>query len=49
MARDVRMIQRREDLRFALEPGQSLAVGRERFGQDLDRDLSLERWCRVAR
>ena len=40
--RDVRMVQRGEDFRFALEPGQPLAVGRHRVGQDLDGDLSLE-------
>ena len=39
---EVRMVQRSEDLRFALEPGQSLAVGRHGAGEDLDGDLSLE-------
>ena len=40
--RDVRMIQRGEDFRFALEPRQSLAIGRHSVGEDLDGDLSLE-------
>ena len=36
------MVQRGEDFRFALEPGQPLAVGRHSVGEDLDGDLSLE-------
>ena len=45
--RDVRMIQRGERLRFALEARQAVGVGRERLGQDLDRDVAIE--LRVAR
>ena len=40
------MVQRREDLRFALEPRQALGIVRERVGQDLDRDVAIE--LRVA-
>ena len=47
MPRDVRMIQRRERLRFALEPREPLGIGGERLGQDLDRDVATE--LRVAR
>ena len=36
------MIQGSEDFRFALEPGQSLAVGRHRVGQHLDGDGALQ-------
>ena len=39
---DVRMIQRGEDFRFALEPGEPLGIGRDRVGQDLDRDVPLQ-------
>ena len=46
-SRDVRMIQRGEDLRFALEPRHSFTVQRERVGQDLDGDVAIE--PRVAR
>ena len=45
---DVRMIQRRERLRFALEPRQALGISGERVGQDLDRDLAAERRVRRA-
>ena len=38
--RDVRMIQRGQRLRFTLEPSEALIVLRERFGQNLDRNLS---------
>ena len=41
------MIQRGEDLRFALEPREPVRVGRERLGQDLDGDVAIE--LRVAR
>ena len=41
------MIQRREDLRLALEAGQPLRVRREGIRQHLDGDVPLER--RVAR
>ena len=37
---DVGMIQRRERPGLAFEPGQALAVVRERLGQHLDRDVS---------
>ncbi len=36
------MIQRREKLRFPLEPPKALVVLRERFGQHLNRDLGVE-------
>ena len=36
------MIQRRERLRFALEPRQALGVSGERVRQDLDRDLAIQ-------
>ncbi len=45
---DVGMVQRSEDFRFALEPGQSIAVGRHGAGEDLDGDLSLEVGVRCA-
>jgi hypothetical protein len=35
---DVRMIQRRERLGFTLEAGDAIGIGRERFGEHLDRD-----------
>ena len=44
---DVRMIQRGEGLRFALEAGAAISVVRERLGQDLDRDVAIQ--LRVAR
>ena len=44
---DVRMIQRGEDFRFALETREPIGIGRERRRQDLDRDLALE--LRVGR
>ena len=44
--RDVRMIQRRERLRLALEPRHAFGVGGERVRQDLDRDLAAERRVR---
>ena len=40
-------IQRGERFRFTLEAGHTLGVGRERVGQNLDRDVPIER--RVAR
>jgi hypothetical protein len=46
-SRDVRMIQRRDDFRFALEPRHSFRVSHERFGQDLDSDVAIE--PRIAR
>ena len=45
--RDVRMIERGEDLRFALEAREPLLIEGEAVGQDLERDVALER--RVAR
>ncbi len=39
---NVRMVQRRHGLRFALEAGQGAGVGRKSFGQDLDGDLASE-------
>ena len=39
---DVLMIQRGEDLGFALEAGQALGIGGHGFGQHLDRDLSAQ-------
>ena len=44
---DVRVIELREELRFALEPGQPLLVRGERRRQHFDRDLALE--LRVGR
>jgi hypothetical protein len=45
--RDVRMVQRREQLRLALEPGEPLGIVRERLEQHLDRNRAFE--PRVAR
>ena len=39
---DVRMRQRRNRLRFALEPRQSVCIRRERLRQDFDRDVAVE-------
>ena len=39
---DVRMIQRREHLRFALEPREPIRIGRERLRQDLERDVAIQ-------
>ena len=39
---DVRMIQRREHLRFALEAREAIGVGREGVRQDLQRNVSLQ-------
>ena len=44
--RDVRMVERREHLRFALEPREPVGIGRPEIGQDLDRDVAME--LRVA-
>ena len=41
-ARDVGMIQRRERSCFALEAREPVGVMRERFGQDLDRDVAAQ-------
>ena len=40
--RDVGMVERSQNLCFTLKPRQSLWVGRERFGEDLERHLPLE-------
>ncbi len=45
--RDMGMVQRREDLGFALEPGESIGVVGDGREQDLDRDLATQ--LRVAR
>jgi hypothetical protein len=45
--RDVGVIERRERLGFAFEPGEALGVVRERFGQDLERRVTRE--LRIAR
>ena len=44
--RDVRMVQRRERLRFAREPREPIGIVRERVGQDLERDVAIQ--LRVA-
>ena len=36
------MVERREKLRFPLEPSQSFDVARERFGQNFDGDIAIE-------
>src|SRR5262245_15103282 len=45
--RNVRMIERGEDTRFALEARQTIGMGRERGRQDLDGDVAPE--SRIAR
>ena len=40
--RDVGMVQRSQNLCFTLKPCQPLRVGRERFGENLERHLALE-------
>ncbi len=45
--RDVRMIQRGQHLCLALEPREPIGIERERFGQDLQRDVAIQ--LRVAR
>ena len=44
---DVRVIQRREHLRFAPETRQPIGVRGEQLGEDLDRDVAIQ--LRVAR
>ena len=39
---DVRMVQRGQRLRLALEPRQAVRVSGEHVGQDLDRHLAAE-------
>ena len=46
-ARNVRMVQRCEKLRLALEPRETIGVLRKRMGKHLDRDITVE--LRVAR
>ena len=41
------MIERGEDLRFALEPRETIGIARECVRQDLQRDVAIE--LRVAR
>ena len=40
--RDVRMIERRQELGFALEAGHALGIAGEGLGQDLQRDVAIE-------
>ncbi len=40
--RDVQMIERREDLRLALEARQAIGIECERLGQDFQRDVAIE-------
>src|SRR5262249_31074773 len=40
--RDVRVIQRRQQPGFALEPCDPIRIGRNGTGQDLDRDIAIE-------
>jgi len=40
--RDVRVIERRQRLRFTCEARQPVRIGRKRLGQHLDRDLAIE-------
>ena len=41
-ARDIRMVQRSEELRFPFEPRQALFVFREFLGKDFDRYVAVE-------
>ena len=36
------MVQRGEDLGFALEPGQPIGIERESVGQNLERDVAVQ-------
>jgi hypothetical protein len=36
------MVQRRQQLRLALEPRQAIGIGRKRLGEDLEGDLAIE-------
>jgi flagellar biosynthesis regulator FlbT len=38
----MRLIQRREDLRFPLEPGETIVIAGKKIRQDFDRDVALE-------
>ena len=40
---DIRVIQRREDFGFALEPSEPVGISRERLRQDLERHIAVER------
>ena len=40
--KDVRMRQRRDGLRFALEPCERIGIRGDGLGEDLDRDVSIE-------
>ena len=40
--RDVRMVERGEDLRFALEPGEAIGIVGEGIRQHLHRDVAIE-------
>jgi hypothetical protein len=40
--RDVRMVQRGEDLGLALKPPQALRIPRKRFRQEFQRDIALQ-------
>ena len=39
---NVRVIQRREHLRFPLEAREPIRIARDRFGQDFDRDIAIQ-------
>ena len=41
-ARDVWMVERRQEPRFAVEPLQALGILRQRFGQDLESDFAAQ-------
>jgi len=45
--RDVRVIDGRQRLRFAIEPREPVGVARERIGQDLQRNIAIE--LRISR
>ena len=40
--RNVRMVQRREDLRFTLKPRQAIRIGDECVRKDLERHIALQ-------
>src|SRR3990172_12495415 len=41
-SRDARVVQRRQELRFPLEPGAALPIAGERLEQDFYSDIALE-------
>jgi hypothetical protein len=45
--RDVRVVERREDLRFSLEAGEPIGIGGEGVWQDFQRDIAIQ--LRIAR